>query len=364
MGSLQQIFVVPTMQTSLGLCLLASAKALVNYSGDQVLRVHEPKFDLSKLAELEKFIGGTELDVWSGRVGQVDFRVKKENVDRVGQWFSENGLDFEVFIEDIGSRISQERTITSDKQGEFNFTRYHNFDEILQWSHETCDSNRDICRIQHIGYSYEGRPMDVLHFGAHDQGQTHHEHAMFLLAGIHAREWISPASTIAVVDRIIKNFRVGHKQENDLLRRADLYVLPVTNVDGYAYTWDVDRMWRKTRTPNANSNCSGTDPNRNWMTPQWGDDIGSSGDPCSQTYRGPHPFSEPCIQNVRDFVRDTHYQHPIKVFFDIHSYSQLWMYPPAETYDTVPNDGTLARVSMFATGAIYTRVGCQQNFQP
>jgi murein tripeptide amidase MpaA len=40
------------------------------------------------------------------------------------------------------------------------------------------------------------------------------------------------------------------------------------------------------------------------------------------------------------------------------------MYPPAETYDTVPNDGTLARVSMFATGAIYDTYGSHFDYGP
>ena len=39
-------------------------------------------------------------------------------------------------------------------------------------------------------------------------------------------------------------------------------MFPVLNVDGFVYTHTNSRMWRKTRRPNANSNCIGTDPNR------------------------------------------------------------------------------------------------------
>lgn len=38
------------------------------------------------------------------------------------------------------------------------------------------------------------------------------------------------------------------------------------NPDGYEYSIDVDRMWRKTRTRIAGSQCRGIDPNRNFET--------------------------------------------------------------------------------------------------
>ena len=44
----------------------------------------------------------------------------------------------------------------------------------------------------------------------------------------------------------------------------DIYILPVWNVDGYVYTHEKNRLWRKTRKPNLNSTCIGVDPNRNW----------------------------------------------------------------------------------------------------
>lgn len=51
------------------------------------------------------------------------------------------------------------------------------------------------------------------------------------------------------------------------------YFLLVTNPDGYVFTHDGDRMWRKTRKPNERSACIGTDPNRNWDF-HWGNVFG------------------------------------------------------------------------------------------
>ena len=109
----------------------------------------------------------------------------------------------------------------------------------------------------------------------------------------------------------------------------DFYVIPLVNPDGYAYTWSDDRMWRKTRTPSPESaeGCVGADANRNWPAPDWENGVGASDDPCEQTYRGKVPLSEPCIYAINTFAERVRQVHPIKAFFDIHSYSQLWLYP-------------------------------------
>ena len=66
---------------------------------------------------------------------------------------------------------------------------------------------------------------------------------MWIDGGIHAREWISPATVLWTLKELIE----GNKTEADVLREnLDWYILPVHNPDGYAFTrWD--RLWRKTR---------------------------------------------------------------------------------------------------------------------
>lgn len=49
-----------------------------------------------------------------------------------------------------------------------------------------------------------------------------------------------------------------------LLRQKTFYFVPVFNPDGYAHTFTTDRLWRKTKTSFAHSECYGADPNRNW----------------------------------------------------------------------------------------------------
>jgi hypothetical protein len=49
----------------------------------------------------------------------------------------------------------------------------------------------------------------------------------------------------------------------DWLNRAEIYVLPMQNPDGYIYSGQSDRLWRKNRSVNSDGSF-GVDLNRNW----------------------------------------------------------------------------------------------------
>jgi len=89
----------------------------------------------------------------------------------------------------------------------------------------------------------------------------------------------------------------------DILTGVDLYVLPISNPDGYEYAHTTERLWRKTRSLNSNSTCFGTDLNRNFNH-KWGG-IGTSPDPCSNNYHGASPCSEPECQAISDFITNS-----------------------------------------------------------
>ena len=65
---------------------------------------------------------------------------------------------------------------------------------------------------------------------------------------------------------------------------------PSANPDGYEYSINQDRYWRKNRAPNSGSSCYGTDLNRNWAF-HWGE-TGVSFDPCSEIYCGGAAFDQ------------------------------------------------------------------------
>ncbi len=92
-------------------------------------------------------------------------------------------------------------------------------------------------------------------------------------------------------------WRANDREVRKLLQTTELWFIPVANPDGYQYTFDHERLWRKNlRDNNGDGQIQvgdGVDPNRNFPT-HWGyDEEGSSSIQSSETYRGPAPLSEP-----------------------------------------------------------------------
>lgn len=152
--------------------------------------------------------------------------------------------------------------------------------------------------------------------------------AIWIDGGIHAREWISPASVTYILNELVEEW----DDQPAYVQNINWYVLPVLNPDGYEYTHRVDRLWRKNRGAGS-FRCSGVDLNRNYAY-HWGEK-GTSQRPCSEIYAGPKAFSEPETSAQKRFFDNT--KENFKAFLTFHSYGQYILYPWG--YDTfVPPD--------------------------
>ena len=135
-----------------------------------------------------------------------------------------------------------------------------------------------------------------------------------------------PRSTRRLLHHFVDNYAT-RRGVAKLLNTRELWFLPVANPDGYQYTFDHERLWRKNLRDNDGDGeitaGDGVDLNRNYPEHWNYDDEGSSAQLASDTYRGPAPASEPETQAA---CRPGRRIDP-KFAVNYHSYGPLLLYP-------------------------------------
>lgn len=194
-----------------------------------------------------------------------------------------------------------------------------------------------------VGKSYEGRDIKTI---AITNGDGRRKNSVFIDAGIHAREWIAPATALYLIKELTEGDARG------ILEEIDVVILPLVNVDGYEYTHSRERLWRKTRSKTT-SNCYGVDGNRNFDF-HWGE-VGASPSSCSETYRGKDPFSELETQALRDAVEAI--KDSCKFYLTLHSFGNYLLYPWGWTSDLPETWRDMDEISQIGAEAIKNATG-------
>ncbi|XP_044212600.1 carboxypeptidase A1-like [Thunnus albacares] len=298
------------------------------FEGHQVLRITaKDDVQLSLIKTMEDMVE-FELDFWrdvTDLATPVDVRVPFHSLQSVKVFLETQAIDYSIMIEDLQMMLDEEqeemesaaRAAEPRNTDSYDYARYHTISDIYSFQDMLVAENPHMVSKLVIGQSYEGRPLNVLKFST---GGTNRP-AIWIDTGIHSREWVTQASGTWFAKKIVTDY--GRDPAlTAILDNMDIFLEIVTNPDGYYFTHNTNRMWRKTRKPNRGSSCVGVDPNRNWNAGFGG--AGASGNPCSETYRGPSAHSESEVKSIVDFVRS---HGNIKAFISIHSYSQMLLYP-------------------------------------
>jgi Zinc carboxypeptidase len=215
---------------------------------------------------------------------------------------------------------------------------YDGPDGFRQYMDDLVAANEDILDLEIIGHTHgtdpEGdgadTPRDIvaLRLTADEDGSDDGSKPAVLYSSlIHAREWITGEVNRRLLEWFIKGWREEKPDVVNILNTTELWFVLVQNPDGYQYTFDVDRLWRKNLRDNDADNkitsLDGVDPNRNFGEHWNYDDEGSGTITSDETYRGPAPFSEPETQAIRDLLDAIHPEFHITY----HSFGELLLYP-------------------------------------
>lgn len=222
---------------------------------------------------------------------------------------------------------------------------YFYIETINEWLNNLINQYPNYLSELTLGYSYNGYPIKGIKLSK-KKGNT----GIFIESGIHAREWITPAVTTFILNELITS---NDTMIQEISLNFDWYIFPIVNPDGYQYTFERDRMWRKSRKPYGL--CVGADLNRNFDI-HW-NSIGSSSNPCAYDFAGSYVNSEIESSLITKFLNDNTQKFKIKTFLSLHSYSQLLMFPYGYGPERIPNYNDLTMISKKAIAAIEKRSG-------
>ncbi|WVQ96001.1 hypothetical protein IAU59_003101 [Kwoniella sp. CBS 9459] len=234
-----------------------------------------------------------------------------------------------------------------------------------------------------VGKTYEGRdiigwtakmtdingsqPQDLSRKkGKHGRGREREEDAenpleleIVVQAGQHGREWVGPSSALYFLHNLILH-ATSHDDSDSrtLLQSFRFTVIPNINPDGYEYSRQHSRLWRKNRQDvgGKNKNCVGIDLNSNWGY-KWRPSKHSS--PCSETFPGREAFEANETKAISEYLLAAESRGSrVRAFVDLHSYGQLFMFPFAHSCDDFPPDAEmLMEAGLGVAKAMRTRQG-------
>jgi len=202
---------------------------------------------------------------------------------------------------------------------------YYEFDSLIMpyQSHSSMVSNfkrmagenSSICKYTEIGESVNGREISCLKIG------TGSNNVLFE-GGVHGDEWSGTEMVYMWAEYLLNNR--DDPVVTQILNGTTQYCIPMSNPDGHEM---------KTR-----KNAHGVDCNRNWDNHFGGQ--GSSGNPVSQTYRGPYAFSEPETIAYKHLVESTKFERAVSW----HSGTEIILFPWGWDWNPTPDDAYFKQV--------------------
>ncbi|KAL2019977.1 hypothetical protein VTK56DRAFT_8977 [Thermocarpiscus australiensis] len=340
------------------------------YRNDVVVRFNVTNSE--EEAALSRAADQMFLDVWAFTTEHVDVRLDKDDLSALLTLLP-NSLQPSVLIPDVAAAVwatypstaversrfdssmtDPARMKTSlDGMGNVFFRDYQPLTVITSWMRLLEAMFPSLTSMTSIGKSYEGRDIYALRVGMRsDNGEARGSRQTVLITGgVHGREWISTSTVNYLLWSVVTSYD-KEPMITKLLERFDIAFIPVLNPDGYEYTWQTDRLWRKSRQQTKMRFCRGLDLDHAFGY-AW-EAAKHQSDPCSESYGGDRPFQAVEASELAKWAKnETENGTRFIAFLDLHSYSQQILFPYSYTCSLdPPNRENLEELAMGLAKAI------------
>ncbi len=245
--------------------------------------------------------------------------IAEQGIDVSGQRQVANGTELDMVLDQAQAerlrgkgvdlkltRVKGGETVRqfAAEQAANGFNVWRSYDEpggIRDQLYAAARNNPQLVKLEVLGHTGQGREIIAVKLTQGARGTRDGTRPAVLYSSTqHAREWISTEVNRRLMNHFIDGWRANDREIRKLLQKNEFWFVLVANPDGYQYTFDNERLWRKNLRDNNGDGQTqvgdGVDPNRNFPN-HWGyDEEGSSPIQSSDTYRGPAPLSEPETQ--------------------------------------------------------------------
>lgn len=288
--------------------------------GQDVPDAQEGPLEVGELPELDMYtatvsseeaaeVAAEGIDIADSRhVGdevELDVVLSEDELNRVAERI---GVSFEPILTADGLTAAEHAT----RQAEDGFDVWRSWDEpggIADEIDEIAADNPDLVKRVVLGETHEGR--EIVALKVTTNARRVRDGARPAVAHVsvqHAREWISIEVNRRLLHWMLDEYRAGNPEVGRLLATTETWFVLAANPDGYQFTFDEERLWRKNLRDNDGDGAltieDGVDLNRN-LDSRWNyDEEGSSSVFSSQTYRGPAPASEPETVALQKLIDD------------------------------------------------------------